>query len=249
MLAGSHRTAAMTAPTSITPAASSALVRDWWAATVYSATSRATSPRSGKPSSHWAKPMALAARNTPVGQTRRAAITAISAACTRPARRLAKSDCASQTVHTARSTAAASASMASGCACAIRRPWPNRLRVISSGGCSPGGSSVVVPNVHPSRSLTGSVPPARVSGRPRVRHRRWSHGFAWVVVRPEDEAGRGDFVLRAIPRAYWHRIGSGHRRDAGRGRCLLTCHHCSTVRFAWRGWISRRATASRRECR
>jgi len=56
------------APTSITPVATRALVRDWWAATVYKATSRATSPRSGKPSSHWANPMAQPTRNTATGQ-------------------------------------------------------------------------------------------------------------------------------------------------------------------------------------
>ena len=99
-----------------------------------------------------------------------------------------------------------------------RRPWPNRLRVISSGGwrlVGPRESSVIVPNVRPSRSLTGSVPPAPVpDGRP-VRHRRWSRRIRTGRLRPEDEPGRGDFVLRAFPRAGRHRIFGMCRRRRG----------------------------------
>ena len=80
--AGSHLTAAMTAPAPSTPVASRVRIRDSWAATVYSATSSAASPSRGKPSSHWASAMALVTRKTADGCTRRTVSAAISAVCT-----------------------------------------------------------------------------------------------------------------------------------------------------------------------
>ena len=65
--AGFHLTAAMTAPASSSPVASRVRRRDSCAATVYSATSSAASPSSGKPSSHWANAMALMSRKTADG--------------------------------------------------------------------------------------------------------------------------------------------------------------------------------------
>jgi len=41
-----------------------------------------------------------------------------------------------------------------------------------------------VPNVRPSRSLTGSVPPAPVPGGRPVRHRRWSPAIRTGCLRP-----------------------------------------------------------------
>jgi hypothetical protein len=84
--ASCHLAAAMTEPAPSSPVAIRARIRDSWAATVYRATSSATSPSSGKPSSHWANAMALAARKTADGWRRRKMSTAISAVCTMAAR-------------------------------------------------------------------------------------------------------------------------------------------------------------------
>src|SRR5215472_8778338 len=132
--------------------------------------------------------MALAARKTPVGWRRRTMSVAISAVCR---------------------TAASSASLASGWVRISRRPRPNSPRVISSGGCSGGqagtgarggaGSLVVVPNVRPSWWLTGSVPAPPQAGHETHGIVAGSGGYARMRLRPEDEVGEPEFVLRDVP--------------------------------------------------
>ena len=152
----------MITPTSSSPAAAAARILDWWAATVYSATSSATSPSSGTFSSHWPNAIAHTARNTADGQTRRNASGAMSAAWMSAVSSRANGEPTSHTVDSASSTAAASASAATRCVSASRMLRPNSPRLISSGGwssvrCSP-MNSVSVLNARPSWSLTGSVP-------------------------------------------------------------------------------------------
>src|ERR1700683_1208753 len=69
---------------------------------------------------------------------------------------------------------------------------------------------------------------------------------ARVVVRLEDEPGRGDFVPRAIPGTGWYGILFGSSSPtSGGGRCHLSSRPYSTGRLAWCGWTSPRPTGNR----